>query len=276
MEKAIQEYFGQFKVLERCLERQKEIFQKQLLIKRGIIAEEIKLKEGINKEDQNEEDKGSEEKELKVKIIEETVDNTILGWFGIIEKKVTEAIAEKNNAMGELMDKLKSEEGEIRVKIDNKYKAVVPKPGKLPEHIYQSVLKKVQTNRDADLNKSLSSIKEKEKTEKSKLLELCMSKIKSANSNQQILEIGNKIKEIIKNTSINDSPSNKSNERFLSIKKGQSPERKLLHENLAKNNIPINIPKIENTEDILNSLNLNNYNKDFIANLKKTTNTGSN
>lgn len=43
IEKVQSQFFDQLKILKEGLERQEEIFQKQLLLKRGIVAETVKL-----------------------------------------------------------------------------------------------------------------------------------------------------------------------------------------------------------------------------------------
>lgn len=43
IEKVRNQFLGQLKTLKETLERQEEIFQKQLLLKRGIVAETVKL-----------------------------------------------------------------------------------------------------------------------------------------------------------------------------------------------------------------------------------------
>lgn len=186
-------------------------------------------------------------------------------WLEDIKGKINEMQIERNRKLGEQMEKSIEDEIQLKKKIAGKYKDVIPKAGKLPQSVLQSFLKKLKANTDAELDKSLTTLKEKQSIERNELRQSYTKKVSDFTKEQEISVVTSKIKKLLRNCHQSSLKSVKSDEDFtanISVREF----------NIHNRGVPCDIPKIDNSENILKSLNLHIYNEQFLSKLKKTSN----
>jgi hypothetical protein len=219
--------------------------------------------EVVNSKSTEESDRADTDENGKLELKEETVEDLIANWVGSARKMVEGVIQEKDKRLEETLDKYKKNKAEAKVKVDAKYKEVIPKPGRLPPNVFEVFLKKLKTNSESELNRLISELKEKQKTENKELLKSYLSNI---NDNDKVTDIANKAKEILRRSELQTKQIDRSpvNSCGDSSPRGRNGfKSKLLPSSFSPS-----IPEIETSAEILKSLNLRIYDEKMIEELK--------